>query len=206
MADDKRRFQLLCLMLATMVAGVAAWLVWSHRRFDQPAEYWVAEAFDEARDWAPDAELLQLEGSLVRPDGVAELQQPGATGWVFLFRSSAHVAEASTPAPKPTVPGAPAPPRKTVNDCFEYRVERGSGRQSNLVRPSGWPRWCAAKRGWPGSGTSPKCSVQEVWRRARQQGAPDPGYAKLSAQLIDGAWRWAFHIQGYVDLSIPDDC
>jgi len=45
-----------------------------------------------------------------------------------------------------------------------------------------------------------------VWTRAKQRGAPDPGYAEITARVIDGVWRWHFRIEEHVDLEIADDC
>ncbi|HUH02338.1 MAG TPA: hypothetical protein VML75_10095 [Kofleriaceae bacterium] len=192
--------------LAVPVAAVLGWHWWSSRAFDQSGDHWVDKAFAEAREWASDAELISVEGSYVRPDGVAELQRSGAYGWLFWFRSPARAAAAAAPAPEAAIPGAPAPRRRIGTACFKYIVNRGTGRQSNLVTTSGSAAPCRDDASGRGTRTPPRCAVIQVWRRAKQQGAPDPGYARIEAAVVDGAWRWRFLIAGHVELEIADDC
>jgi hypothetical protein len=198
---------LVYVVIAVTIAAFVGWLWWTDREFELPGEYWMAKGLADARGWSNDAELISIEGSFVRPDGVAELQRSGY-GWRFGFRSSARADAAAQPAPKNAIPGAPTPTRAVVSGCFQYGVSRGSGRQSNLVRASGQPVRCQDRAAEPGTGTRapPRCSVLQVWQRAKQQGAPDPAYAEITASLDDGAWRWHFRIEGHVELEFADDC
>ncbi len=193
--------------VAGFVAMFVGWLWWSAREFELPGEHWMTKAFAKARGWASDAELVAIEGKFVRPDGVADLEQPGAR-WDYVFRSNARATAAAQPAPASTIPGAPAPPRATTHGCFQYSLTRGSGRQSNLVSPSAWPVWCQDRRdeAKTGSADPPRCSIRQVWQRAKQLGAPDPGYAEIRASFAGEAWRWDFQIAGHIAVEIPDDC
>jgi hypothetical protein len=184
-----------------IIAGLAGgWSWWTGRQFDFPGDQWTAKALDEARGWADDAQLRVIEGRYVRPDGVAELRTADG-GWHFLFYSANR---ASGAAASTQVPGAPAPPSMRQH-CFSYSVGRGGGRQSNLVRTLGSPTTCPSGLG-AGPRHLPRCSIAQVWQRAIQRGAPNPGYAWIVARADDGAWRWNFKITGHVDLEIPDDC
>jgi hypothetical protein len=84
-------------------------------------------------------------------------------------------------------------------------VTRGGGRQSNLVRVSGVPVGCG-RDNLSGASSPPRCSVARLWQRAKQLGAPDPGYAKITASIVDGSWQWQFRIAGHAELVITDDC
>lgn len=204
----KQRYLAAGVFVALTIVPIVGWLWWTAREFELPGEHWMTKAFAEARTWADDAELSAIEGRYVKPDGVAELQPSGGQGWRFVFRSRARATATARPAAGSVVPGAPAPARAATLDCFEYSVTRGSGRQRNLVRTSGRPVWCGNRLGESRTGTRdpPRCSLRQVWQHAKQLGAPDPGYAEITASVDGEAWRWHFRIEGHIEIDVPDDC
>ncbi len=202
--DRLKTFLVVGTFVALFFGVMGGWLWWSSRQFDHPADHWMAKAKHEARAWADDAELSVIEGHYVRPDGVADLPDRGDTGWRFVFRSEALANSPSASPAESTIPGAPPPPSTPRYACFAYIVGRGSGRAGNLVRTNGGPVRCPKGLEQISSGP-PRCSVQEIWRRAEQLGAPNPGYAKIEASVQDG-WRWSFQIPGHVEFDLPDDC
>ena len=188
-----------------IVLGIGGWLWWSSHEFGLSGEHWMTKASDDARAWADDAELVMIEGKYVRPDGVVELGDTISGRWHFLFRSPSQASARSEAEPQSVVPGAPVPARTSPYDCFSFSVSRGSGRSHNLVLDSGGPVTCRSGLG-PAMAKPPQCTVEQVWARAKQQGAPDPGYAAITARVEDGAWRWSFQIEGHVELELADDC
>lgn len=192
------------VFIAVFISVIGGWLWWSSRQFEHAADHWLAEASQEARAWADDAELRAIEGHYVRPDGVAELPNEGDSGWSFAFRSPSLANGASPPAPK-AIPGAPPPPSTRPYACFLFTVSRGSGRGGNLLRTRGNPVLCNPELE-QASSAGLRCSVREIWARAEELGAPNPGLATVEAKLLDGGWHWSFRIANHVEFELPDDC
>jgi hypothetical protein len=91
-------------VLAVAIAAVIGWIWWTRHEFDLPGEHWMAKAFEDARDWASDAELISIDGNYVKPDGVAELQSSGGWGWQFDFvRPRAQTMRRSPPRDPPSL-------------------------------------------------------------------------------------------------------
>ena len=187
-----------------LVGGLSWWFWRSSRQFDHAADHWLGEAAAEARSWASDAQLFMIDGHYVRPDGVADLPSSGDQGWSFVFWSRA-LANKPSQAVEETVPGAPPAPTQHEHACFAFTVRRGSGRTGNLVQTTSAPIRCPHDMNSAAS-EPPRCSVQEIWKRAEGLGAPNPGFAKIEARTIGGGWRWSFRIPDHVELEIPDDC
>ncbi|PRP96549.1 hypothetical protein ENSA5_36250 [Enhygromyxa salina] len=191
--------------LVLFVGGLGGWFWWSSRQFEHPADHWIAKANGKARTWADDAELSVIEGYYVRPDGVADLPNPGDSGWRLVFRSEALASGESSPPAESTIPGAPPSPSTPKYACFAYTVGRGSARSRNLVRTNSAPVRCPEGLKQQSS-EPPRCSVEEVWRRAEQRGAPNPGLATVAASVQGDEWRWSFRIPDHVEFEILDDC
>jgi hypothetical protein len=62
--------------------------------------------------------------------------------------------------------------------------------------------------------TPVRCSLQQVWQRARQRGAPDPALANIVLFPVNGQWSWHFTVFDRAkerqvtlfDAELPDDC
>jgi len=205
MSQTNRRttFLISGLFVAAMLGAIGGWLWWSGGQLERPGQVWLDVATEHAGDWAADAELVLIDGHRIRPDGAAALLSPGDSGWRFHFRSDQRASSGDGPR-EPVTPGGPRPIVGLLG-CFEFTVRRGTGRQSNLVRTSGQPVRCPAGNVAPGM-APPRCSMNQVWARAEDLGAPNPGFAKINAAAEDGTWQWSFRIPDHVDLTIADDC
>jgi hypothetical protein len=176
---------------------------------------YIPHATELARAKLPDAELTGFHAYYVAPDGKANLTL-GTSGNIYQFRS---------PSASRLPPGTPRGVSKRLPCKAGVNVSQGhisheawvheddeSGCKEPIVAP-------------------PKCTLVEVWQRAKKQGAPDDAVAWLMyrSTRVDEAWMargtgnelafdpdkptagaWRFTVDGGAGksfyLDVPDDC
>lgn len=167
------------------------------------ADEYLAKSVTEAQGMASDAELLSLEATMVKPDGMVDLKADG--GLYVYFRSPSH--HDRNGDLKPAIPGGP-PPKDEWGPCPRIRVKTGTwsgARGRHWEFTSEWTRDDHCERS--SSAKPPRCTFVKLWQRAITAGAPNPGYARIRMSTkSDGTRSWRFTIENVIDKTFPDDC
>lgn len=188
------------VLVGILVVGIILWRIWQHHLESRDGDEWLARGTEEARDWRSDAQLVRFDGDTISPD--ATMPTPR---WVFVFASASMIA-----APRPaSVPGA-RPPRRP-DACFVYSVVMQSGaRGGDAVYAHGEPTNCPSNQ--EPIAKPLRCSIKQVWARAKAAGAPTPAYAKILLESKHGVRTWHFEIPDYESskpvfrTDLDDDC
>jgi hypothetical protein len=188
--------------LVVVAGAIVLWVVRYDRRMSQDGDAWLAEATDEARDWRADAQILRLEGHAVAPDGTTPLLEDFQLTWRYEFVSPGLGEERRADV----VPGAPPPSRRPR--CFGFSVSLSKIGRSRLDARGGATS-CTSHE----SIAAPvRCSIRQVWQRARARGAPSPAYAEIRLTTSHGTRAWHFEIVDRVRsaamfaIDLADDC
>lgn len=151
-----------------------------------------------AQEKFPDARLARISAEYVDPAGVAEISYGGEVRYRFVSPSHAN-------QPPPTAPVLGAPATATLVDCRvsvyadrTHKLHVGSTYTDNCdeVLPAG----------------SPHCTVEAIWQKAIDKGAPAQALATIELRVRYGKPQWRFQIQdqarnqNVADLAFSDDC
>jgi hypothetical protein len=204
----QRRFTLATAAKIAVAAAIVTTVTWCvvryNRRANQNGDAWLADATADARGWASDAELIELEGHGVAADGSTPMLESFQVTWRYVFRSPSRLGGSSKlPA---TIPGAPAPER--APGCYGFTVSLSQTSRGRLSA-AGSPMACPAGAGLGGP---TRCSIVQVWQRAIARNAPNPAYAAMQLRSSNGAREWHFEVTDrstnttMFAANFPDDC